>query len=386
MRDIVRLIAAVPRSGFSLWLAALFCVGTNAPASGAAVPGAEGEDLLRTVQVMYGESRRAIRSVEYDFTYDLNGETRQARYARDGERLYIAGVWVLARGGYGMADEVGWDGQRVHHRKGYTRMNRSSDRDRFSVSTPLVETYVNLHVTWALGFEAELEPGFSVRPDQKYRFLHARTMRDEEHGACIELKFAATWKDATLISRHARRHNYAPVYYRFGTNDGAPAGEELTDVRYATIKSDGNELHYPVSMKLWGAARGGGGNTQRWRVDESTLKVNQPIPRSRFAFEPWPNEDVYDFDNQKLTPAKDPKWSPVGNVGFPFADFLATYERNRTRSQERAEAAAASGAAPVPVPFMEGLGRWLALPALAAVFGAGYFIYRQRRQQRGTVP
>jgi hypothetical protein len=368
-------------------LALLVVVTVSAAAAAAAAAAAPavaapvaGQELLRRVQTVYGQNRKAIRSVEYDYTFDLNGNIRKARYARDGGRYYQGSVWVLD-GGFGMAAECAWDGQRVHDRTTMGRLNRSTDRKRFSFYAPVPENRVDLFVTWALGFEAELLPNFSVKPNQKFRFLGGRTVEDEEHGTCIELEFTREWERGTMLTRHARRYAYAPVYWRTVEQNG-DLETEMKDVRYATVQSDGNELHFPVRLTMLSYNPGGQvGNTSNFRVDEPTLKLNQPIARSRFVLEPWPNEDVYDWGSGKLTEGKDPRWSPVGNVDFPWDGFVAAAARNDARHKPRPAVAAPGGGptAPDPArPWAEALGGWVAIGGLAVALVAAYVIFRQR--------
>lgn len=378
--------AALPsRPLLATFIAVGICVVAAAPRAARAAPEAEGSDLLKRVQTIYGQSRGAIRSVEFEYDYDVNGMIRRARYARDGDRYHMAAAWVSDDGGMGMPHERSWDGQRSHHRSTRHQVNRTSDRKQFTFSADPPETYRDFHVSWALGFEDELQPNFRREPDQKYRFLRGQLVEDPGHGTCVELEFAAEYADSLLVSRHARRYAYAPVYYRFGkTREGAVPDAELTDVRYAAIESDGNELYFPVELTLLavGGKKNAGGNTLRWRVDEKKLKINQPITRSRFVIEPWPNEALYDADKDKLTPAKDPAWSPVGKVEFPWNDWtVLTAEDSAERAGNKAARMTAGGmlAYDPPKPWAEALGVWLVVPGLAIVLGAGYVLYRKRR-------
>lgn len=340
----------------------------------------EGADLLRRVQTLYGQSRRAIRSVEYDYTFDMDGNLRKARFARDGDRYYQSGVWVLPGGGFSLAMECAWDGQRVYDRGSLGQLKRGTDRSRFKFSSHVPESTLNVLVTWALGFEDELHPNFRRKPKQKFRFLGGRMVEDEEHGSCVELKFKLEWKPATLVTRHARRYAYAPVYWGARSANNEPQ-TEMSEVAYATIQSDGNELYYPV--RLTTRSYMGGGkvrNTSRYRVDETTLKVNQPIPRSQFVLEPWPNEDVYDIEANKRTKAKDPRWSPVGKVSFPWDGFVEVAERNKSRrGLQQASALGTEIGSPVAeVPWTETWGGWIIASGAALALIAMYFSYRKR--------
>lgn len=367
MKDQTAQSASRPTTHIILAPLALLVVGVSVSAAAAA----DGAEFLTRVKTLYGESRKTIRTVEYDFTNDANGNLRQGRYARDGERVYLAGVDIVP-GGLSMPNEMAWDGQRVHDRVFVNRLNRSTNKTQFKPTTSVPETYLNMYLAQALGFEP--------RADQRYHFVGARTVDDRKHGSCVQLEFAAEWFGGTFTSTHAREFNYAPVRWRLVGKDGTVA-TELIDVRYAKVESDGNELFYPVSLTI--LASGGadhGGNTLVWRVDEATLKVNQPIPRSRFVLEPWPSEDVFNWDTKKMVRGKDPNWSPVGKVNFPWDDFV------RLSAGAKERVAAASGATPIPAaarrPWPEAAGAWLAVPGLAVLATGGYIIYRQRHPRR----
>jgi hypothetical protein len=333
---------------------------------------ADGSDLLKRVQTVYGENRNAIQSVEFDFTADINGNLRRARYARDGEREYIAGIYVVP-GGLSMPKESAWDGQRVHDRPFLNRLNQSTDKERFVLSTPLPEKALNRTLVYALGFES--------RKDRKHRFLRAKTI-ETKRGSCIELEFAADWFGGLLVAHHAQRYNYAPVYWRLTGKDGKTV-TEMVEADFATIQSDGNELYYPsrvTIVTLGGPDQGGGRNS--WRIDEATLKINKPIPRSRFVLEPWPCEDVFDWEKQRTTPAKDAGWSPVGKVAFPWDDFTRLVEEANQKSPPVAARAGGPTTADVNLsarrPVVERLGGWLVVPGAAVVLASGYVIYRRR--------
>lgn len=343
---------------------------------------ADGADLLRRVRTIYGQNRRAIRSVEFDATEDINGRVRRTRFMRDGGRFRMAGVNLADGKVSSFPDEVAWDGQVAHNRNWrLVGVKRSRDKARARWSSILPDTNF-YHVVRALG--APLDPGQFNQPGQTYRFLRGRTVEDPRHGSCIELEFATSWADFTSFSRHARRYAYAPIYVRYGKNDGSVPEQEITEVRYAEIESEGNTLYYPIEMRILGAGgQKSGGNTIHLTVDESTLKVNQPIPRSRFVIEPWPNEDLYDESTDKLTRAKNPDWSPIGNLGFPWDEWLQGLEADKpAREARRQEQIALSGMTGGVRPWAERLGSWLALGGLAVVLGCGYVVYR-RRNPRG---
>lgn len=348
-----------------------------AGAAPAAAP-AEGADLLRLVKTLYGENLKAIRSIEFDYTFHFGENLRKARYARDGERIYTSGIYVLPDG-LGMPHESAWDGQRVYVRPFLNYMYRSTDKQRFKEATPVPHEIGNYCAGPALGLGGK---------PKTYRFLRARKVEDEEHGSCIELEFAAERTGGALLTRHASQYHYAPVYSRLTDKEGKVA-TEIKDVRYARVESEGNALFYPVALFLPGlnGDEGPGSGSQRFEVDEKTLKINQPIPRSRFVIEPWPSDEVYDWEAKKMASPRDPKWSPVGNVGFPWNDFARMVEENDRRSKKKVPPAAAgpgetpvvaANAGAVAVPWQERLGVWLALPGLALVMGGGYVVYRLR--------
>lgn len=359
-------------------------LGTSSTAAAAlpATPGANGAELLQLVKTLYGESRKAIRSVEYDYTFELNGLVRKGRYARDGERVYSAGISVIP-GGLSMPHELTWDGQRVHSRPFLSRVTRSTNRRRFKPSTPTPEDQLDTYLAQALDFQP--------KPSQKYRFRRGVRAEDKDHGSCIELEFAAEWLGGTLLSRHARKYGYAPVYFRLVDKDGVNVAE-VTEVEFGRSESDGNQLYFPVTVTCVGATEPGqAGNKHRWQVDEATLKVNQPIAPSRFEIAPWPNEEVYDWETGKTTKAANPKWSPVGKVEFPWRDFVMLVEETRRRNLVSGSSAGATSEVPgagargsIPrgslpeTPWPEKLGWWLVVPGIATIAAGGYLVYRRR--------
>lgn len=365
------------------WLVAMVLIGAGSQATGvlfAAEPASTGEDLLRLVKVLYGESRQAVRSVEYDYTFNLNGGVRRARYARDGERVYSAGVWTSGEA-FSMPGESAWDGQHVRERWTPGQMNRSVDKSRFKESTPSPEQELFLYPQYALGF-AKFARG-------KFEFTRARYVEDVKHGTCVELEFDVAAAKGTLLCRHARRYGYAPVYWRFTFKDGPQreGSEEMSAERFATFESDGNEMYFPVTISCVNGGTSPDGtpisSRRHYQVDEPTLKVNQPIPRSRFVLQPWPNEDVFDMEKGVVTYAKDPRWSPAGKVDFPWADFVALAERNKAkRMGTLAQTGGFGGDAALPepaAPWIERLGRPMVLAGLTVVIVSGLLVYRRFR-------
>jgi hypothetical protein len=364
----------------ALALAVLSCGG--AAVADVDQPTAEDADQLRLVKTLYGESLKAIKTIEFEYTSHFGENVRMARYARDGDRVYTSGIYVLPDGSLGMPHESAWDGQRVFTRPWLHYMSRSTDKHRFQEATPVPQQKANYCAGPALGLSGKTE---------RYRFLRARKVEDEEHGSCIELEFFDREGGGQLLTRHARQYHYAPVYSCLTDKEGKVA-TEIKEMRYARVESDGNALFYPVALFIpgEGGSEAPGSGYQRFDVDEKTLKINQPIPRSRFVLEPWPSEKVYDWEKKKMTPAREPDWSPVGKVGFPWNDWARMLEENDRRKKKAAPAASAgpalTGAVVVVVapPWQERVGAWLALPGIALVTGGGYLVYRRRhpRSQR----
>lgn len=311
--------------------------GIDEPPPGPAVdterePTAAERELFERVKTKYGQARAAIESVQYDYFLDMGQGPERAekgRFARAGKRMYHAAdrVW----------GETSWDGRRAYTRHPMndqkTRLNLRKGKKDFQPHIPMFESSFDAHVFWALGFDPELHPGFSGNPRPTYRLLAAREVDDPAHGECIELTYELVSDSlrATHVMRHARRHGYAPVYWRldgrlFG-KFAPPEGKDeyrhmMTEVRFATPRAGESERHYPVDFTQMQFNPGGHVSRHRFWIDEATLKINEPIPRSRFVLKPWPNSDSYDFRTKQDIKATDPNWSPIGKVDFPWLSYL----------------------------------------------------------------
>jgi beta-lactamase regulating signal transducer with metallopeptidase domain len=313
----------------------------DAAAGPAPEPTAAENELFERVKTAYGRALAAIGSAEYAYTLDMGSGPQLAHYARSGGRAYSA-VDRVCR-------ESAWDGRRVYERVPWnedkTRLLLRERKDEFNPNLPTPEASLNMHVTWALGLDPELYPGFSGDPRPVYRFLHAREVGDNVYGDCVELTFDMTsaYGRGTMVMRHARRYDYSPVHRVLRTRlvpKLVPKGmtdrytEELTGVAYATVGAGDAARHFPVELKLIVGNPDGGHSTQHWRIDEATLKINRPIPRSRFVLKPWPNSVTYDFATNREAKPTDPDWSPIGKVGFPWTAYVERDGQKAARERQ----------------------------------------------------
>jgi hypothetical protein len=312
----------------------------TAPAAGDAAapePSAAERELFDRVKAAYRQARAAVESVEYDFVQSTDGRATRGRYARSGDRQYVAA---------GASGENAWDGRRNYSRlpmnDGETRLNLRTGDEWFNPHIALPEIALYTYVARALGFDEPLQPGLRAEHLPAFRFLAAREVIDATHGECVELEFdhAGPSTRGRHVMRFARRYEYAPVYLHLdgrlagpaaGKGGGEPYAETLTDVRYAKVRAGGAERHFPVGLRVVANVNAGqGGHAHEWQIDEATLKVNGPIPRSRFVLKPWPNSTTYDFETRREVPPSDPNWSPVGKVGFPWVEYVEhTYGKRR---------------------------------------------------------
>ncbi len=132
------------------------------------------------------------------------------------------------------------------------------------------------------------------------------------------------------------------------------------------------------------------------RVDPQFLKINQPIPPSRFRLTPWPSETVYDRDTREVTPAADPAWVEAGKVDFPFDVFADYYQRGveknaaagvptRERGATGLEIAAAADSTPPPYrgwPWVSIVTWALVVAGVGVLIGA--VVARRRGWQAGS--
>jgi hypothetical protein len=369
------------------------------PSLAAADPTAEELALLARVRVLLGASLDAITSVECEYDYRLNLGTRRCVYLRDAEAYYHASMVRNDKGKYGIPYEVAWDGQRAYQRARYNFLSHNSDREQAKRACPTPEAFVcNAGVMSAVGLRDD--PGF------RSTFAGAGEVAYQGH-PCIELRFRADWwEGGTYSVRFARDLGYWPVYKKLTYADGS-VSDETWDVEYERVESDGNVLFYPIKAtarhspseptirRAEAEGKTAVSNDLTLTVDASTLRINKPIAPERFVLTAWPSEEVYDWDTGRTELPKDPDWSPVGKVGYPWDIASEIMEEiiakdRQLREADRAQAAnaraqgrtapTASVAAEAPGP-----GQYINAPLLAglAVLGAaGYWAYRQRRAAR----
>jgi hypothetical protein len=277
---------------------------------------ADDQALFKRVVTVYTANRMAIRTVEYSYNMILNGQDRECRYLSDGKRYYQAAIIHGPGGGLAMPMEVAWDGKRVYDRARLFYMAQSSNPERARHICPRPDESVDSFVEQAIG----------TRPHAhvSYEF---RSAREVEHSGkrCIELVFDAPWMDGVLTVYHARDFGYWPVGARAVKRDGTVT-YELSDVEFAEYMSEGNRLFFPVCLTQKTGPGGPQFNTIVFQVDRKSLKINEPIPDSKFVLAPWPNEMVGDLDTGEVQKPVDPKWVPDSRVGFPFDVFIRALE------------------------------------------------------------
>ena len=326
---------------------------TTAAAAAPPKPDAPGAELYARAKEAYAKTRKSVRSVRFDYSMDLNGMTRQSRYARDGECEYQGGITVLPPDGLCMPDEVAWDGKVVFERNTVpNQIGRSKGRARFHRSSPTPEDHANIYVGVALGVDEPIS--------FQFHYTGAREVKQPNHGACVELTFDVSSKQygaraLKMVTLLAERYGYLPCWTGLSRKKDGDAMTELLEVRYAEIKpaevkgagpadadprpdararGEAAAVYFPVEVTV--VSMGGkerGGNTIRITVDEQTLEVNRPVPPKTFVIEPWPNEGVYDWDADTRTKPKDPAWSPIGQVGFPWNDWFRRIRENETKGK-----------------------------------------------------
>jgi hypothetical protein len=359
------------------WLAPALCglvVLISLDAAGAATPAEQ--ELLRRVADAYRASRNAVTSVECEYDHYLNDTRWHVRYARDGDLLYHAGVLIYESGKGGMPREIAWNGQWLYRRSSFKTMSVSSDRKRAQPSCPLPEQWDYDYLGPALGHVKSRE--------QRYTFLGAGAVVHDDH-RCIELRFAADWVQGTLTSRHAEDAGLLPVYLRIDRGDGSLV-YEMDQVRYARFGvGDDAVFHLVQASGSSGAPKHvteSRGNRMKLVVDESSLRVNQPVSPQRFVLAPWPCEEVTLWETQEVRPPMDPNWSPVGNVAFPWDVVAADFEADAKARAEAPVSDGASGGVTAKRRSRTGEIGYLNLPVISGLVilaGAGYWMYRRRR-------
>jgi hypothetical protein len=270
--------------------------------------------MLRTVARVYQANRSAFTSMQCDYVLMINNVERRCRYARQGDCLHHASIDLLPTGARSFPREMAYDGQVIMRRPNPAYMYRSRDVTKATPSCPTPESAINDYLEQALGYVP--------RDDQQYEVVSAEIVEflgDE----CVELSFAAKWLGGRLVSRHTKSKGYAPVSVELFDHTGKRV-YHLRDARYAELAIDGNILYYPTHFATESWIEGAtAANVLVYDVEPSTLKVNELIPRSRFRLDPWPNEHVYDLETGASERTKDPTWSPIGKVGFPYDVFYS---------------------------------------------------------------
>jgi hypothetical protein len=383
----MRLMHTHPRR-LSLAALSVFALQFLPPLAGAA-PSAQEQTLMTKVKVLWSANRQAIRTVQCDYFSDLNGANRHVRYARDGEMYYHASRVINHDGKFGIMSEVAWDGQRAANRHSFGLMNYGSSPENALTSSQTPDDIV--------GHFAERELGLVDDPENRCEFLGA-SETEYEGRPVVELRYKRVLDQDTVITRHGQDVGYWPVY-QLRTDPGGGTIYELKDVKYARFESEGNELFYPVYA--YRGAYGGtrypqitkeNGNHMTLVVDEKTLKINEPVPLSRFMITPWPSERVHEIDTDRWIERADPNWSAVGNVDFPWDKVAAGFEKaiaEQKSANAKVMAAAprpqTAAATPLPkaaVATSGSLSEYLNLPLIAGVIflaGSGYWFYRRRR-------
>jgi hypothetical protein len=361
------------------------CVLAFSGATALSAPSAHEQALMKRVAVLWKAGRQAIKTVQCEYDDGLNGANRHVRYARDGEMYYHGSRVTNYDGTFGFVVEVAWDAQRSACRPAYGRLNYGSHPDKARPANPTPDDTISYFAERALGLVDD--------PENRCEFLDASETEYEGHPV-VELRYRRVLDQNTVINRHGKDVGYWPVY-ELRTDPGGATTYELKDLKYARIESQGNELFYPVhaSMAAYGGTRypDATGNHMTLAVDERTLKINQPIPLSRFMITPWPSERIYDWDTEHWTEPTDPDWSPVGKVDFPWDRLKGGFEKAKAdikAANAKVVAAAPrprTAAAPAPKAAVASPGSisdYLNVPLIGGLIllaGSGYWLYRRRR-------
>jgi RNA polymerase sigma factor (sigma-70 family) len=365
---------------------AVSIVTSEPKAAGARIDlGGDRQQLFDLVKRNFTASRNAIKSLEVDFTFSMNGPpSTQVRYVRSGEKLYFASTTGV---------ESAWDGSRAQNR-GFGQLAISRAKGKLRVDTPPPDdalTAVSINrifnmLSWDLS---------KPSTDREDRLVAARSIQqDGEY--CIELEFDEYLNgalDCHVLLRHSPAHGYWPIYVLLTAKDGSKF-YEVPDVQYAVATANGKELFYPVSFSQNYA------NSTTYRVDRATLRMNQPVDSARFNIEPWPNELVADADAafKPIRKPVDRNWSPGGKVSFPWDIVLGSVKNSsdaaaRQKAEDKLNAAVANAASPAEkariladiaaneqTPTIERITPVLAAFGIITIIGAGLYTYQRRRR------
>jgi hypothetical protein len=304
----------------------------------------------------------------------MPAEVRDCRYARSNDRLYHASIIRLPDGGLSMPMEIAWNGQRTFDRArlNYLAITRDEARARSTCPTP--ESAIDKYLEQAIGIKP--------LPNRQYHLLGSSSVTHDGF-ECVELRFDAMFCDGELICRHAKDRGYWPVYVRL-TSAGGDVVYEMSDVEFAAVESEGNHLYFPIRLtqQVYPGATPPKKATFQFEVDRSTLKVNQPIPASRFVLKPWPSERVGDLDTRQIAPARDLAWTPDERVGFPFAEFVVAVSALEKQKQVELAAVGNAGASADEAGFLHNDWGWahvIITVGILAMCAGLYIYYRGRR-------
>ena len=294
------------------------------------------ESLLRQVATLYRANLDAVKTAEYDYTFEFGGTLRACRYARDGAKFRHASLDRYTSGdGLGMPHVAAWDGQRGYMRARANVLTYASQRDDAFPSCQTIEQKANLYLRQALGFEP--------KPDEQYRLRSARRVEVDGH-PCIELTFDVLWNGGTLVAAHATDAGYWPVSVELIKADGRVSNRRM-GFEFRAVESGGNTLYFPTRLESRNLPDDPRGGVSYFRVDPKSIRLNEPIDPATFVLTPWPSEETVDLQTLQTTKPVDYDWKPAGKVGFPFDEFLlsvADLERRRRADEEPALAALAT--------------------------------------------
>lgn len=291
----------------------------TAPATQPAAPGADLRDLVRE---RYLASRKAVETLQCDYTFKINNALlRQCRYRRSGDSLYHAGVDLLRGGGLGMPSEVAWDGKRAYRRIAVDQLVFSSRRGYIRPSCEVPEDGVGPYTNYGLNI--------GEVPSGKYTFLSARPAHFKD-GDVVELKWSVNKETGapffTVTALHDPAQGYWPVAIDIVYPDGS-RGYTMDEVRYTSIQSDGKQVFYPVHIVARADPDRPNSNHMTYTVDEKTLQINKPIPIEQFQIATQPCDIVTELETGKTQPPTDREWSPVGKMGFPWDKLIVALQR-----------------------------------------------------------
>lgn len=303
---------------------------------------------------------RDVDSIEFRYTFDLNGWVRHCVWRQSGERFYYAGLWIAADDTRSHPSEAAWDGRHASHRPAWGILHYSNDRAKASLGSPAPMATIWGSVELALGLRA----GLNV---PAYEPPSARRVDWNGHRA-IELSWESKNPNHRLVSVHLEEIGYLPVFSRSWEVGTDRVISELSDVEAFVVESRGRKLYLPARYTVVSGPTAPVPNVMKVEIDRDSVRVDFVVVEDHFRIQPHPVDKVIDMDSKQTVRAPlDPKWKMDESVGFPFNVF---FEGIDTSTLGQPEPARAAGAAAVG-----GTELWSRLPMLLIAASIALAIY-----------